>query len=461
MDHDNPFAAVAERNELQTLDEELNDLPERIREPLVLRYLMGRSNRQIADELGLTEAAVESRLKRGREKLRKQLARRGIGFTAVIAALELCRTSAAAAPPAALVDGAIRAGLDYTSAGITQPHYSQEAASLAANEVSTMTTSSLSSVGTLTIASTVIIALAIGLSGASSFVAGDSDDAGAEPALYLTKGPKKSHPVAVSVTKGKLSASNRPSSGKAISFGEDSPIEKALETKTHITLLDSNLTDAIKKIETAYNIKILPLTKVLQKDGVDADKLLTHDFREQKLSSILNIILAELEPQLTYVIEDEVLKITTVTDAEERLHLHVYDTSGLNQLDPHMLKRVIYATTHGPWADNPAGGEGIGGSMEAVPGGLVIRTDYRNHKEIRKLLRKLSNRPPITDAEAKRYETRERELRQANSDRQRDERLQRIESTLQRLERRLNSATPAKAAHPGMSGGGKAAGGFF
>jgi RNA polymerase sigma-70 factor (ECF subfamily) len=46
-------------------------------ELLLRRYFDGRSVRQIAQELGESEKAVESRLHRGREALRKRLTQGG------------------------------------------------------------------------------------------------------------------------------------------------------------------------------------------------------------------------------------------------------------------------------------------------------------------------------------------------------------------------------------------------
>ena len=79
------LAQVTSRYEQQLLDEELLRLSAKYREPLVLRYLMGKSNRQVAAELGLTEHVVEGRLKRGRDRLRLRLARRGIGAAVALA----------------------------------------------------------------------------------------------------------------------------------------------------------------------------------------------------------------------------------------------------------------------------------------------------------------------------------------------------------------------------------------
>ena len=67
-DTDDLLAGISSRYEQQLLDEELHRLGEKYREPLVLRYLMGKSNRQVAAALGLTLGVVEGRLKQGKDR---------------------------------------------------------------------------------------------------------------------------------------------------------------------------------------------------------------------------------------------------------------------------------------------------------------------------------------------------------------------------------------------------------
>lgn len=65
---------VFERKEIiRVLDTEFDEIPERYRTILILRELDGLSNREIADVLGITVAAVKSRLHRARIALRKRL----------------------------------------------------------------------------------------------------------------------------------------------------------------------------------------------------------------------------------------------------------------------------------------------------------------------------------------------------------------------------------------------------
>ena len=61
------------------LYEELGRLPDRFRLPVLLCHLEGLSYEQAARRLGCPIRTVQSRLARGREKLRARLARRGVG----------------------------------------------------------------------------------------------------------------------------------------------------------------------------------------------------------------------------------------------------------------------------------------------------------------------------------------------------------------------------------------------
>ncbi len=91
-----PLERLNSRFEQDAVFEELHRLPESLRAPLVLRYLNGNSNQQVAKELDLSESAVEGRLKRGRKQLRLRLARKGVSFGFAIGVLGLVQREAAA-----------------------------------------------------------------------------------------------------------------------------------------------------------------------------------------------------------------------------------------------------------------------------------------------------------------------------------------------------------------------------
>ncbi len=81
--------------------EELSALPQKYQKALVLRYLEGRSRREIADQTDLTVAAVQGYLARGKQLLRGRLLRRGVLLSTGMAMLTT--TQAASAAPAAMI----------------------------------------------------------------------------------------------------------------------------------------------------------------------------------------------------------------------------------------------------------------------------------------------------------------------------------------------------------------------
>jgi len=66
-----PMLAAADDQELDELRAALFKLPDDYREPLVLQVLMGYTTAEIAAELGLSTAAVLTRLFRARKRLRE------------------------------------------------------------------------------------------------------------------------------------------------------------------------------------------------------------------------------------------------------------------------------------------------------------------------------------------------------------------------------------------------------
>ncbi len=103
-----PAAEMMTREEEALLWSSLEKLPETVREPLVLFYRGGRSVREAAEALGLSEDAVKQRLSRGRAMLREAVrgkvesalvrSRPGAAFTiAVLAAIPATVSTAHAA----------------------------------------------------------------------------------------------------------------------------------------------------------------------------------------------------------------------------------------------------------------------------------------------------------------------------------------------------------------------------
>lgn len=79
------------------LDEELNDLPEKYKAPLVLCYFEGRSYQEVADELGCSHDQARGKLAQARDVLRSRIAKRGVVVTSVVLTSVLTQTNTQAA----------------------------------------------------------------------------------------------------------------------------------------------------------------------------------------------------------------------------------------------------------------------------------------------------------------------------------------------------------------------------
>src|SRR6516162_9623270 len=82
----------------EILHEELNGLAERYRVPLVACYLQGKTQDQVAAQLGLAKSTLKERLERGRSLLRARLVRRGLGPAVLLASAWPSATASACLP---------------------------------------------------------------------------------------------------------------------------------------------------------------------------------------------------------------------------------------------------------------------------------------------------------------------------------------------------------------------------
>jgi len=86
------------------LDEAIASLPNKLREPIIYRFLEGQTQNAIAQHLGVSDSTVQYRLNKGIEAIRKFLKRRGVvASTGVLASLMASHLAAEAAPATLVV----------------------------------------------------------------------------------------------------------------------------------------------------------------------------------------------------------------------------------------------------------------------------------------------------------------------------------------------------------------------
>ncbi len=177
-------------------------------------------------------------------------------------------------------------------------------------------------------------------------------------------------------------------------------IYEALSKPTDVDFEEKPLKDIIEKIAQTSGIQIQFDEKALSEAAVATDTPITKRLRGISLRSTLRLLLRPL--QLTYVIRNGVLLITTQTEAENQLVIRIYPVRDLlsdeqSDLDFDPLVDLI-ETIVAPQTWDTVGGPGS--SVALPPGLLVFSQTVEVHDEIAALLdvlrkaREMKGKPP-------------------------------------------------------------------
>src|SRR5262245_60737749 len=145
-----PEPAVAEQNpwpDLRPLlDQELSRLPHKYRAVIVLCDLEGKSRTEAAQQLGVPEGTIASRMATARALLAKRLARRGLAVSGGALAAGLAENVASAGVPASVVSSTIKAA-NLLVAGKTAGAISVEVSALTEGVINAMMMTKLKRAG--------------------------------------------------------------------------------------------------------------------------------------------------------------------------------------------------------------------------------------------------------------------------------------------------------------------------
>jgi len=126
---------LARRESQLALGRELGRLPAKYRVPVVLHYFQGKTDQEVARQLGCAEATVRTRLSRARDRLRVRLTQHGRDAPAIL----LAGSNSSEPLPAKLVDTTIKAALQFaTTRDAAGGIVSTEAIALAERALRTM-----------------------------------------------------------------------------------------------------------------------------------------------------------------------------------------------------------------------------------------------------------------------------------------------------------------------------------
>ncbi len=186
-------------------------------------------------------------------------------------------------------------------------------------------------------------------------------------------------------------------------------IHIALVTRFSFELDEMPLSVVAETIRRKAGINVVLDLRALEDVGLGPDIPITKRLKDINLRSSLRLLLRELD--LTYIIQDEVLLITTPESAESRLLVGVYpvrdliesrDPDGKIRHDFEELEQLIHFAL-GPTTWSSEGGPGSHGAapFEDVHA-LVVRQTEEGHREVRDLLaalRKAARLAPQDPAE--------------------------------------------------------------
>jgi RNA polymerase sigma factor (sigma-70 family) len=311
------------------LDEEVNRLPEKYRQPVLLCYLQGMSSEEAARRLGCAKGTVFSRLSRARDLLRRRLVRRGVEVSAgALAALLADNAFLRAAPPAALSETTIRMSLMF-AAGTTSSAMSASLTALVEGVVRSMFLSKVKVA--------VIVLVTIGLLGSGAgFVAHRTaaGQPGDKPAPAADRPPSVAQKTKEKTKEKVKPREEGPAPKPKVEEAAPDPKQDAatrLEIwRAQLTnplnfegIADPGITlqEALNKLGKQFNINFEINDKAFELDQVNNDVGATliagskpiPPMRNASLASVLRIILARVPAPsgAVYILRPDSVEITT------------------------------------------------------------------------------------------------------------------------------------------------------
>jgi len=172
-------------------------------------------------------------------------------------------------------------------------------------------------------------------------------------------------------------------------------IEKVLDgrLRSPLNFTETPLTDVATLLSEQYNIPIIFDDPALEAVAFSPDAEVSIRIANVSLRSALELLLKSAGTEdLTYIIDREVLLITTQEEAEQRLEVLVYRVDDLVAPDasPAELDRlidiIVDSVDRESWAEN---GTGAGEINSFAPAMLIVATTHRVHQQLDRLLDRL------------------------------------------------------------------------
>jgi hypothetical protein len=171
-------------------------------------------------------------------------------------------------------------------------------------------------------------------------------------------------------------------------------IREALENVVDMQFTGQTLQEVMNFLSTTHHITIRLDSTVLTEAGVGPDQEIHLIIKGISLRSALQEMFKNVGGvPLDYVIEDEVMKVTTKEKADQTLQTVIYDVSGLDDAERQQVTTILEKTVE------PRSWETSGGQGTIVPLGhkVIITTSRRLHDktaEILDMLRRSATESP-------------------------------------------------------------------
>jgi len=181
--------------------------------------------------------------------------------------------------------------------------------------------------------------------------------------------------LAISTQSGKIQQTFFPALTK-----RESKIQEALNADTECSFENAPLNEVMAKLSERHEIPILILMNDLGEEGLTVEDPVTISLSTVSLKNALDLILKPIG--LTYVVDCDVLKITTIVKADEIYTTRVYPVGDYGNT-PEVYIELVEAIKNANLVTN--------GTISVVQssGALVISESYHSHNEIVKLLTQL------------------------------------------------------------------------
>lgn len=206
----------------------------------------------------------------------------------------------------------------------------------------------------------------------------------ARPALWISL---VGMALVLAVFGGPAHADDQPGAAQAAaSLARPNPVREALESPTLIQFTDTPLTEAIAYLEDYHKIDVAIDEKALHDAGIGLDTPLTFSINGSALKSALWLLLRPIE--LSYVVRDGVLLITTPDEEQNMLQIRVYDVADLVRIDDSqdrdydsVIQMIRSLVEPNAWDERSGPG-----SVQPFDGFLVISQTESVHEGINALL---------------------------------------------------------------------------